>query len=189
MLIKNKSQSINEWENARSPIRILSALNESPQTQYEKYGKSGIGLINYGLALEEMKDEESEARKMLMERAGLGGNNQTKSSQINSSIPSNNQVQSSFDRMMNIGQVGGLGGRMGQLEQASMRLGEAASQRRIGELEKEIEAKTAGIGMEAKAAERASLESQMRDLQSKISRTPEERKKMNQISRQLAMLR
>jgi hypothetical protein len=111
-----------------------------------------------------------------------------------------NQVQGSFDRMMNIGQVGGLGGRMGSLEQASMRLAEAASQRRVGEmereyglkgglLEKEISAKTAGIGAEAKASERASLESQMRALQSKGRLTPEEQDRLSQISRQLASIR
>jgi hypothetical protein len=110
------------------------------------------------------------------------------------------QVQGSFDRMMNIGQVGGLGGRMGELEKASMRLGEAASQRRVGEmereyglkgglLEKEISAKTAGIGAEAKASERASLESQMRALQSKGRLTPEEQDRLSQISRQLASIR
>jgi hypothetical protein len=99
------------------------------------------------------------------------------------------QVQGSFDRMMNIGQVGGLGGRMGELEKASMRLGEAASQRRMGEMEKEISLKTAGIGTEAKASERASLESQMRALQSKGRLTQEEQDRLSQISRQLASIR
>jgi hypothetical protein len=99
------------------------------------------------------------------------------------------QVEGSFNRMMNIGEVGGLGGRMGELEKASMRLGEAASQRRMGEMEKEISLKTAGIGTEAKASERASLESQMRALQSKGRLTPEEQDRLSQISRQLGMLR
>jgi hypothetical protein len=77
------------------------------------------------------------------------------------------QVQGSFDRMMNIGQVGGLGGRMGELEKASMRLAEAASQRRIGEMEKEQQVKTAGIGQTAKVSEKADLESRLRQLQSR----------------------
>jgi hypothetical protein len=120
------------------------------------------------------------------------------------------RVEESFNRMMNIGQVGGLGGRMGQLEQASMRLAEAASQRKTGEmekeyglrggqmereyelrgglLEKEIAAKTAGIGLETKASEKASLDSQVRALQSKDFLTEEERDRLNQINRQLGLL-
>jgi hypothetical protein len=47
------------------------------------------------------------------------------------------QVEGSFNRMMNIGQIGDLGGKMGSLERASMRLAESASQRRMGETEKE----------------------------------------------------
>jgi len=46
-------------------------------------------------------------------------------------------LQNSFNRMLNIGNIGGLGGRMGELEKASMRLGEAASQRRMGETQQE----------------------------------------------------
>ena len=118
-------------------------------------------------------------------------------------------VQGSFNRMMNIGQIGGLGGRMGELEKASMRLGEAASQRRMGEaqqeyglrgglmekeyglrgdlLSKEEDAKIAGIGIQSKAQERASLESEKRSLQSKSYLSPEEKMRLDQISRQLQM--
>ena len=42
----------------------------------------------------------------------------------------------SFNKM-GLGKIGGLGGRMGDLEKASMRLGQAASQRRMGEAEQE----------------------------------------------------
>jgi len=110
-----------------------------------------------------------------------------------------NQVQGSFDRMMNIGQVGGLGGRMGSLEQASMRLAEAASQRRMGEakkeydlkgglLEKQASAEVAGIGTQAKASERASLEAERRRLQSIGFLSQSDRERLGQINRQLGML-
>jgi hypothetical protein len=110
-----------------------------------------------------------------------------------------NQIQGSFDRMMNIGQVGGLGGRMGSLEQASMRLAEAASQRRMGEtekeyglkgglLEKQASAEAAGIGTQAKASERASLEAERRRLQSIGSLSRSDRERLDQINRQLGML-
>jgi hypothetical protein len=45
-------------------------------------------------------------------------------------------LANSFNRM-GLGNIGGLGGRMGDLEKASMRLGQAASQRRMGEAEQE----------------------------------------------------
>ena len=45
-------------------------------------------------------------------------------------------IGQSFERM-GLGKIGGLGGRMGQLEQASMRLAQAASERRMGETEQE----------------------------------------------------
>jgi hypothetical protein len=109
-------------------------------------------------------------------------------------------VQGSFNRMMNIGQVGGLGGRMGELEKASMRLAEAASQRKMGEmekeyglrgglLEKEIAAKAAGIGAESKASERAALESQIRELQSKGPLNFNDRARLSQLQSQLSMIR
>ena len=112
---------------------------------------------------------------------------------------SSGQVQGSFDRMMNIGQVGGLGGRMGELEKASMRLAEAASQRRMGETEKEYglkggllekgaSAEAAGIGTQAKASERASLESERRRLQSIGFLSKDDRERLDQINRQLGML-
>jgi hypothetical protein len=113
--------------------------------------------------------------------------------------PQSGKVQGSFDRMMNIGQVGGLGGRMGSLEQASMRLAEAASQRRMGETEKEYDlkggllekqasAEVAGIGTQAKASERASLEAERRRLQSIGFLSQSDREKLDQINRQLGML-
>jgi hypothetical protein len=102
--------------------------------------------------------------------------------------PQSGKVQGSFDRMMNIGQVGGLGGRMGELEQASMRLAEAASQRRIGETEKRASAEAAGIGTQAKASERASLESERRRLQSIGFLSQGDRERLDQINRQLGML-
>ena len=49
-------------------------------------------------------------------------------------------IGQSFERM-GLGKVGGLGGRMGQLEQASMRLAQAASDRRMGEAEQEFKLK------------------------------------------------
>jgi hypothetical protein len=98
------------------------------------------------------------------------------------------QVQGSFNRMMNIGEVGGLGGRMGELEKASMRLGEAASQRRIGEMEKEAQFKSSGIGMEAKASEKAQIESQIRSLQSKLFNSTEDTIELDRLRRQLFLL-
>jgi hypothetical protein len=184
-MVRNKTIDINALE----PSSILTALKGmSPQEQARNYGTSGLGLIKRGLARQSQKEEEALGMKMLEERAGYGGKNQTQSSPTSSSTPSNNQVQGSFNRMMNIGQVGGLGGRMGELEKASMRFGEAASQRRIGEMEKEIEAKTAGIGAASTASEKASLDSERRALQSKISPTLQERQRLDQINRQLGML-
>ena len=45
-------------------------------------------------------------------------------------------IGQSFEKM-GLGKIGGLGGRMGQLEQASMRLAQAASNRRMDEAEQE----------------------------------------------------
>lgn len=76
-------------------------------------------------------------------------------------------VESSFNRM-NIGQVGGLGGRMGELEKASMRLAEAASQRRMGEAAQESQLKGSLLEKQAsidKKREKENLESQLRALQ------------------------
>lgn len=44
-----------------------------------------------------------------------------------------NPLATAYEKM-GIGKIGDLGGRMGDLEKASMRLGEAASQRRLGEI-------------------------------------------------------
>lgn len=85
-------------------------------------------------------------------------------------------LQQSFERM-GIGKIGGLGGRMGELEKASMRLAEAASQRSMAEtekeyglkgglLEKEIAARTAGIGAQAKASRKAEIEMELNRLRS-----------------------
>jgi hypothetical protein len=52
--------------------------------------------------------------------------------------PSYSALSNSFSRM-GFGRIGSLGGTMGELEKASMRLGEAASQRRMREMEKEKE--------------------------------------------------
>jgi hypothetical protein len=49
-------------------------------------------------------------------------------------------IGQSFEKM-GLGKIGGLGGRMGQLEQASMRLAQAASDRRMGESEQEAKLK------------------------------------------------
>jgi hypothetical protein len=50
--------------------------------------------------------------------------------------PSYSALSNSFSRM-GFGRIGSLGGTMGELEKASMRLSEAASQRRMKEMEKE----------------------------------------------------
>jgi hypothetical protein len=64
--------------------------------------------------------------------------------------PSQNQTQigQSFEKM-GLGSIGGLGGRMGQLEQASMRLGQAASNRRMGETEQEYKMRGALASQDA----------------------------------------
>jgi hypothetical protein len=51
-----------------------------------------------------------------------------------------NPLASSYEKM-GIGKIGDLSGRMGELEKASMRLGEAASQRRIGEIGSEYDSR------------------------------------------------
>jgi hypothetical protein len=56
-------------------------------------------------------------------------------------------IGQSFEKM-GLGQIGGLGGRMGQLEQASMRLAQAASDRRMGEAEQETKLKGQLLGQE-----------------------------------------
>ena len=56
-------------------------------------------------------------------------------------------IGQSFERM-GLGKIGGLGGRMGQLEQASMRLAQAASDRRMGEAEQEAKLKGGLLGQE-----------------------------------------
>jgi hypothetical protein len=59
----------------------------------------------------------------------------------------NSMIGQSFEKM-GIGKIGGLGGRMGQLEQASMRLAQAASDRRMGETEQEYKLKGGLLGQE-----------------------------------------
>ena len=57
------------------------------------------------------------------------------------------QIGQSFERM-GLGKIGGLGGRMGQLEQASMRLAQAASDRRMSEAGQEAKLKGGLLGQE-----------------------------------------
>ena len=65
-------------------------------------------------------------------------------------ISTNNQTQigQSFEKM-GLGKIGGLEGRMGQLEQASMRLAQAASSRRMDETEQEYKMRGALTSQEA----------------------------------------
>jgi hypothetical protein len=56
-------------------------------------------------------------------------------------------IGQSFEKM-GLGKIGGLGGRMGQLEQASMRLAQAASDRRMSEAEQEAKLKGGLLGQE-----------------------------------------
>jgi hypothetical protein len=88
-----------------------------------------------------------------------------------------NQMKSSFNRMMSVGKIGDLGGRMGELEKASIRLGDVETQRSMAEKESQ-----------SKASERLALESEKRSLQSKTMRSLEEQDRLNQITRQIAML-
>jgi len=175
--------------------------------------------------------------------AGSKGPEMQKTIRNQNTAQPDGQVAGSFNRMMNIGEVGGLGGRMGELEKASMRLAEAASQRTMGQteqeyglrgglmekeyglkdismgkeyglkgsllgkeaalkdismgkeyglkgvlLEKQVSAEAAGIGTQAKASDRASLESERRRLQSIGFLSQGDREKLYQINRQLGML-
>jgi len=72
---------------------------------------------------------------------------QAQSGRSYSSQLSPTQTEQSFEKM-GLGSIGGLGGRMGQLEQASMRLGQAASNRRMGETQQEYGLKSGLLGQE-----------------------------------------
>jgi hypothetical protein len=116
-----------------STVGILQA--SSDPKRLSKLGMTRGQMLQYGLNMKSAEEEEDEMESRL--RGTQSGGIQS----------SGGQVQGSFNRMMNIGEVGGLGGRMGELEKASMRLGEAASQRRIGEMEKEQEIRRGSLSI------------------------------------------
>jgi len=88
-------------------------------------------MLQYGLDLKSQREDEEEMEKELS-----GG-------KVNSGLGGAGTVQGSFNKIMNTGKTKGYGGMLGDLEQASMRLGDAASKRRIKE-EKEM------LGLKAK---------------------------------------
>lgn len=75
-------------------------------------------------------------------------------------------IKGSFDRMMDMGRPEVFGERMKELEKASMRLGDAASRRRIAEMEKEQQLKASGIESQAKAARKIEIELELNRLKS-----------------------
>ena len=83
------------------------------------------------------------------------------------------QIGQSFEKM-GLGSIGGLGGRMGQLEQASMRLGQAASNRRMNEAGQEYELRgnlaQRESDISAGSAARLGGYSSVQDMSSSISR-------------------
>jgi len=95
-----------------------------------------------GEVLTPEKWEEKTGNKLLSYTSTSSGNLSKPLSWMKKSdwVAQQNPLATAYEKM-GIGKTGDLGGRMGELEKASMRLGEAASQRRIGEIGSEYDSR------------------------------------------------
>lgn len=99
---------------------------------YKDRGGDAIG--SYISQMEKMKPKLAE---LSSQQGRLNEYNKSfKDWQSRLSKPSYSSISDSFNRM-GLGRIGSLGGRMGELEKASMRLGEAAAKRKEDEQARE----------------------------------------------------